>query len=132
MMTRMMLTAVLGGYCVTGCAQQERHQVSAEQSQQNTLVEVKKENTVKKTSSMKGTIVYKSMEGGFYAFISDSGEHFTLQGLTAEYRKNGLKVAVKGIPLKDVMTFTQFGTVFKVSEITVLDDSQVKPINQVR
>lgn len=84
-------------------------------------------NDAKTVQSLTGTIVYKNMEGGFYAFDAEDGKHYTLQGLSNEYRKNGLKVKVTGSPMPEVMTFTQYGTVFQVDSIEVLDDSQVKP-----
>ncbi|WP_147291801.1 hypothetical protein [Alteromonas aestuariivivens] len=77
--------------------------------------------------TLTGTIVYKTMEGGFYAFEAENGKHYTLQGLDNSYRRNGLKVMITGMALPDVMTFTQYGTVFKITSIEVLDDSQVTP-----
>ena len=53
--------------------------------------------------TMKGSIFYKDLEGGFYAFI----------------------VEVKGTPKPDLMTFTQFGTVLQVTSVKVLDTSKV-------
>lgn len=75
--------------------------------------------------TMKGSIIYKDLEGGFYAFIAENGDRYTLHGLDETYQKNGLVVEVKGTPKSDMMTFTQFGTVLQVSSVKVLDTSKV-------
>ena len=83
------------------------------------------EENVKDEVSMKGSIIYKDLEGGFYAFIAENGDRYTLHGLDETYQKNGLVVEVKGTPKPDMMTFTQFGTVLQVSSVKVLDTSKV-------
>ncbi len=83
------------------------------------------EGIVKGEVSMKGSIIYKDLEGGFYAFIAENGDRYTLHGLDETYQKNGLVVEVEGTPKPDMMTFTQFGTVLQVSSVKVLDTSKV-------
>lgn len=83
------------------------------------------ENNAKGEVTMKGSIVFKDLEGGFYAFIAENGGRYTLHGLDETYQKNGLIVEVKGTPKPDMMTFTQFGTVLEVSGVKVLDTSKV-------
>lgn len=83
------------------------------------------EDSVKGEFSMKGSIIYKDLEGGFYAFIAENGDRYTLHGLDETYQKNGLVVEVEGTPKPDMMTFTQFGTVLQVSSVKVLDTSKV-------
>ena len=75
--------------------------------------------------TMKGSIFYEDLEGGFYAFIAENGDRYTLHGLDETYQKNGLIVEVKGTPKPDLMTFTQFGTVLQVTSVKVLDTSKV-------
>ena len=89
-----------------------------------TQAEAVKDNA-KGEVTMKGSIIYKDLEGGFYAFIAENGDRYTLHGLDKTYQKNGLVVEVKGTPKPDVMTFTQFGTVLQVSGVKVLDTSKV-------
>ncbi|MCG7650119.1 MAG: ribose-phosphate pyrophosphokinase [Pseudomonadota bacterium] len=83
------------------------------------------EDNAKGEMTMKGSIIYKDLEGGFYAFIAENGDRYTLHGLDETYQKNGLVVEVKGTPKPDMMTFTQFGTVLQVSSVKVLDTSKV-------
>jgi len=83
------------------------------------------EDNAKDEVTMKGSIIYKDLEGGFYAFIAENGDRYTLHGLDETYQKNGLIVEVKGTPKPDMMTFTQFGTVLQVTSVKVLDTSKV-------
>ncbi len=83
------------------------------------------EDNAKGEVTMKGSIIYKDLEGGFYAFIAENGDRYTLHGLDETYQKNGLIVEVKGTPKPDMMTFTQFDTVLQVTSVKVLDTSKV-------
>ncbi len=133
-MTRSLITFTVG-VALLGCspelASTNNPPVQVEEaSAQPQEVPLEKSSQLEKSQSMIGTMVYKNLEGGFYGFVSDNGDHFTFQKLPKEFRKHGLKIKVWGKPRKDVMTFTQFGTVFEVDKAEVVDDSNVKPINR--
>lgn len=85
-----------------------------------------KENSEKHEVTLTGTIVYKDLEGGFFAFITQNGKHYTPHGLDETYRKNGLLVEIKGITKPDIMTTTQFGTVLQVTSVKVISSENVK------
>jgi len=90
------------------------------------MVEQKTENAdMDESTVLTGMIVYKELEGGFFAFIADNGDRFTLHGLSDAYKKNGLIVEITGNTKPDMMTITQFGTVFEIQEVTVIDASKV-------
>ncbi|BFT30722.1 hypothetical protein D210916BOD24_18980 [Alteromonas sp. D210916BOD_24] len=91
---------------------------------ENALGVVGKAKEVKHVKST-GTIIYKELEGGFYAFVSNDGERYTLHGLNEAYQQNGLIVEIEGIVTPDIITFTQFGTVLQVKNIKVLDASRI-------
>lgn len=74
-----------------------------------------------------GTIIYKQLEGGFFALITNDNQRFTLRHLPAEFRLDGLIVEIQGSVNKDIVTFTQFGEPLDVSSVTVLDDSHARP-----
>ena len=112
------LTSFMGLTACSGQAQTHPEPVSESQ---------KDKGMQSVTKQMTGTIVYKNLEGGFYGFISDDGSHYTLRNLAPEYKQNGLKISVKGQVLTDIMTITQFGDVFEVSTVKVVDRSGVKP-----
>jgi uncharacterized protein YdeI (BOF family) len=88
-----------------------------------------KEVSVNDSVTLKGSIIYKELEGGFFAFITESGDRFTLHGLDEDYHQNGLIVEIEGVTKPEMMTITQFGTVLEVREVKVLDASKV--INRV-
>lgn len=88
-----------------------------------------KEVSVNDSVTLKGSIIYKELEGGFFAFITESGDRFTLHGLDEDYHQNGLIVEIEGVTKPEMMTITQFGTVLEVLNIKVLDTSKV--INRV-
>ena len=87
------------------------------------------EASIKESVTLKGSIIYKELEGGFFAFITESGDRFTLHGLDEDYHQNGLIVEIEGVTKPEMMTITQFGTVLEVREVKVLDASKV--INRV-
>ena len=76
-------------------------------------------------ATLTGTIVYKEMEGGFYAFIAEGGERYTLRKLDKKFHRNGLIVKITGMPMPDLMTITQYGTVLQVENVEILDASRV-------
>lgn len=84
-----------------------------------------KEVNIKDNVTLKGSIIYKELEGGFFAFITEKGDRFTLHGLDETYQKNGLVVEIEGITKPQMMTITQFGTVLEVQSVKVLDASNV-------
>ncbi|WP_420935657.1 ribose-phosphate pyrophosphokinase [Alteromonas sp. A081] len=88
-----------------------------------------KEVSVNESVTLKGSIIYKELEGGFFAFITENGDRFTLHGLDEDYHQNGLIVEIKGVTKPEMMTITQFGTVLDVHNVKVLDTSKV--INRV-
>ena len=78
---------------------------------------------------MRGTIVYKDLEGGFYGFDADNGKKYQPKGLPREYRKNGLVVEISGSIDNQMSSIQQYGEILKVSSIKVIDDSKVKQQN---
>ncbi len=74
-----------------------------------------------------GTIVYKTFEGGFFAFISTDNKRYTLRHLPESYRLDGLIVEITGSVNKDIITTTQFGDLLEVDAVKVLDDSHARP-----
>lgn len=101
------------------------------QTESQTAAAIKQESAMsfkdeKKTSLVfQGTVKYKSFEGGFYAIDAQTGEKYHPMGLTKEFRRDGLIVAVEAETIPDLMTFQQYGTPIKILSIKVIDDSQV-------
>ncbi|MBU2978872.1 hypothetical protein [Alteromonas sp. C1M14] len=82
--------------------------------------------------TLTGKLVYQPQEGGFLGFITTDGKHYMLRNLDKQYRKNGMKLTVKGKPVTDMATTRQFGVLFTVKEIVNMDASQVSlPSNEM-
>ena len=73
-----------------------------------------------------GTIVYKHLEGGFFALHTHKGRKYTLKGLQPAYRRNGLVAEVSGVVDESAITFTQYGKLLIVKSVVTLDDSHAK------
>lgn len=73
-----------------------------------------------------GTIVYKNLEGGFFALHTHKGQKYTLKGLQPAYRRDGLIVEVSGVVDESAITFTQYGKLLVVKSVVTIDDSQAK------
>tara|TARA_B100002049_G_C15943244_1_gene317272 strand:- start:278 stop:712 length:435 start_codon:yes stop_codon:yes gene_type:complete len=135
------LPVIIASLCLSACNEETSSEsAGAEKSapkelsaapaevKQGANEELTEEKPMTKSETLTGTIVYKEMEGGFYALITKDGGRFTLHGIKEKYRQNGLVVKVTGKQQPDLMTITQFGTVFQVEDIVIVDDSKVKPI----
>ncbi|WP_414830510.1 hypothetical protein [Alteromonas sp. H39] len=127
------LPVLLAAFALSACGEDDQADSAPTALQPESgaveTTEIKEEKAMEKSQSITGSIVYKDMEGGFYALVTESGEHYTLQGLDKKYHQNGLVVKVTGQPMPDVMTITMFGTVFKVADVEIISDAMVKPIN---
>ena len=66
---------------------------------------------------IQGTVVYKDIEGGFFAIDSDNGKKYNPVSLPEAYRKDGLKVIIKARPSNDAMSIHMYGAIIEVVEI---------------
>ncbi len=64
-----------------------------------------------------GTVSYVPLEGGFYAIRGDDGMNYDPMNLPAAFRKDGLRVRVKGVVMRDAVSFHMYGTIIKIIEI---------------
>ena len=64
-----------------------------------------------------GTVVYKSIEGGFYAIDGDNGIKYDPINLTESFRKDGLRVKVTARPRTDAMSLHMYGAIIEVVNI---------------
>ncbi len=79
------------------------------------------------TTTFSGTISFVNLEGGFFALHTQSGQRFTLKGLKAPFRRDGLIVNITGHVDANAITFTQYGKLLIVDTVQVIDDSQAQP-----
>ncbi|GGO74331.1 hypothetical protein [Bowmanella pacifica] len=118
LITGLLLTGLLAG-CQTE-TQDTTPQAPLQQEPAMTSSSDKTANLI-----FKGTVKFKSFEGGFYAIDAHNGEKYHPMGLDKEYRRDGLIVTVEAQTIPDLMTIQQYGTPIKILSIKVIDDSQV-------
>lgn len=80
--------------------------------------------------TIKGTIVYQQIEGGFYGLDAEDGKKYQPHSLAKQYQQHGLIVEVTGVIDENILTFQQYGPVFKIKSVTILDDSNVRNPNK--
>ncbi len=71
----------------------------------------------KDTFEITGTVVYKSIEGGFYAIDGDNGRKYNPINLPEEFKKDGLKVKLTARLKKDAVSFQMYGSIIEVVNI---------------
>ncbi|MEK6756891.1 MAG: hypothetical protein AABZ02_12130 [Bacteroidota bacterium] len=74
------------------------------------------ENSVKLT----GTVIYVSLEGGFYGIKGDDGKNYDPVNLPEEFRKDGLRVRFEAKELKDRASFHMWGILIEIVSIQKL------------
>lgn len=62
-----------------------------------------------------------SLEGGFYGLEAKDGRKFLPLNLPEEFRKNGLKIRVRGKIQKGIVTAYMWGTPLEILEIEILN-----------
>ena len=70
------------------------------------------------TFEIQGTVVYKNIEGGFFAIDSDDGSKYDPINLPESFRKDGLKVKVTARRRIDAMSLHMYGAIIEVVNIT--------------
>ena len=65
---------------------------------------------------IEGTVVYKELEGGFFAIDSDDGKKYNPVNLSEAFRKDGLKVNVSAQPYEG-MSAQMYGTLIEIVDI---------------
>jgi hypothetical protein len=64
-----------------------------------------------------GTVVHKTIEGGFYAIDADNGRRYDPINLPESFRKDGLRVKVTARRRRDAMSFHMYGAIIEIVNI---------------
>lgn len=64
-----------------------------------------------------GTIVYVSLEGGFYGIVSDNGQKYDPMNLPVDLKKTGLRIAITGCTRQDVSSFRMWGESIEILSV---------------
>lgn len=106
---------------ISACVNSQEQTMANRESTPNASIEKKTINT-----TVTGTVLYKQLEGGFFALISNDNKYYTLRKLPEEFKLEGLVVEISGVINKDIITFTQFGELLEVESVKVIDNSNAK------
>ncbi|GGD63554.1 hypothetical protein [Lacimicrobium alkaliphilum] len=80
----------------------------------------------KDTIRFTAEVVFKDLEGGFFALIGKDGSKYQPMGLALEFRRHGLIVEVEAEKVTDMVTYQQFGTLIRIINISIVDESGVR------
>lgn len=69
---------------------------------------------------------YIALEGGFFGLITESGEKLLPMNLQKSFRQHGATIRFMGKKQKDVVTFQQWGTPFKLSDVELISEGKSK------
>lgn len=69
------------------------------------------------TVEILGTVVYKNLEGGFFAIDGDDGRKYDPIKLPESFRKDGLQVKVSARIRRNAMSFHMYGAIIEVVNI---------------
>ena len=134
----MKLLVFLGVVFLVACSQDNKEATSEEikngeqplsQAEPSPQQTTEQQVTNEKDSmlTIRGTIVFKPQEGGFFGFDADDGKKYFPNGLKEKYRRHGLVVELSGEINMQMVTYQQYGPVLMVKSVKVIDQSKVKP-----
>ena len=69
--------------------------------------------------SFVGEVRWISLEGGFFGLVAEDGRKFFPLNLPQEFKKEGLKIRVKGNIKKGIATVQMWGAPFEIREIDI-------------
>ncbi|UCE49584.1 MAG: hypothetical protein JSW47_05455 [Phycisphaerales bacterium] len=64
-----------------------------------------------------GTVVFKNIEGGFFAIDGDDGRKYDPIDLPENFRKDGMKVKLTARLKRDAVSFHMYGSIIEVVNI---------------
>ena len=65
---------------------------------------------------VKGTVRHIDLEGGFYGIVTDDGTNLDPVNLPEEFRKDGVRLQARVVPLRDRVSIHMWGTPVRIIE----------------
>jgi len=76
----------------------------------------------KKSNGIFGTVLFLSMEGGFYGIVSDTGQKYDPINLPKKFEIDGLKVEFWPEPFDGFTSFHMWGELVEIEKIKAIGD----------
>ena len=76
--------------------------------------------TEESTLPFTGTIQYFNLEGGFHGIITNDGKKLLPKNLAKEFLVDGTIISFSGSPIKNKVTFQQWGQLFKIDKVQLI------------
>lgn len=114
---------------MSGCNSYAEPSVTALKLDTDSKPDLKQE--APKMITLRGTVRYKNLEGGFWGLEGNDGNKYMPSGLNEALLVDGMVVEVVGIIEDDKkrMTVQQYGRIFKVISSKMIDDSKARAFN---
>jgi inhibitor of cysteine peptidase len=72
------------------------------------------------TYTLKGTVVYMDLEGGFYGITGDDGKNYDPTNLSTEFKQDSLRVEFEYKKRSDLVGFHMWGQIIEIVDIKKL------------
>jgi len=66
------------------------------------------------TQTVTGTVRHIDLEGGFYGIVTDDGANLDPVNLPEEFRKDGVRLQARVVPLRDRVSIHAWGTPVRI------------------
>lgn len=73
------------------------------------------------TLTITATVVYKNLEGGFWALDADDGAKYNPINLPETFQEDGLRVRAEVKPRPEIMSIHQYGMLVEIQSMVKLD-----------
>ncbi len=70
-----------------------------------------------KSQVVTGTVRYIELEGAFYGIVADDGRKLDPVNLPEEFQKDGLRLEVRVVPLRDRVSVRMWGTPVRILQL---------------
>ncbi len=73
--------------------------------------------TGQEARTVTGTIQHVDVEGGFYGIVTDDGAKLDPINLPKDFQRDGVRIQVRVVPLRDRVSIHQWGELVRIFEI---------------
>ncbi|MCW8831854.1 MAG: hypothetical protein OQK03_00860 [Colwellia sp.] len=75
-------------------------------------------------------VIYLNFEGGFYGLVTENGDKLLPMNLAKEYKAIDTLLNIKGHKVEGIATTQQWGTLFKITDVKLIQLGERKAPNE--